>query len=528
MGWSADGPAPYRSRLSLSGGGPAGMPPGPAPGDAGDRLRPVDLVRLARHASRRVALRARTLDAPSLSGLVLAHLAVAGDVAQQLPVTVENWPGFDHVNVQTAVDRWLTQGGREHRLVGVTSYRHHDFGLAEVLAADPTLQHGPRPGPVAVERRPAGPDGQLVACVRCAFYLVEDGPARHVLLVRGPEPERGENAVTVQVVSTEPDAGAAIVSDLRALALRHNVYRQQVVSLGGELFGPQGALLTFHRRPAVSADQLVLAPGVRELIEQQVVGVARHRDRLLAAGQHLKRGLLLYGPPGVGKTHTIRWLSSVLTGSTVVLLSGEALGAISQAAQIARTLQPAILVVEDVDLIAEDRGMHPGQHPLLFQLLNEMDGLAEDADVVFVLTTNRADLLEPALASRPGRIDQAVEIALPDLDARRQLFELYRGALPVDTARLEQVLERAGGATASFLKELLRRSALLAAERRPGDGPPPVSADDLDDALEQLLDTRNAMTRTVLGAAPDVRPVAPAPPQPGLAPPGPGGGPTPS
>ena len=94
---------------------------------------------------------------------------------------------------------------------------------------------------------------------------------------------------------------------------------------------------------------------------------------------------------------------------------------------MARALQPAMLVVEDVDLIAEDRGMHPGQHPLLFQLLNEMDGLAEDADVVFVLTTNRADLLEPALAARPGRVDQAVALELPDAEARRALFELYRG-----------------------------------------------------------------------------------------------------
>ena len=94
---------------------------------------------------------------------------------------------------------------------------------------------------------------------------------------------------------------------------------------------------------------------------------------------------------------------------------------------MARTLQPAMIVVEDVDLIAEDRGMHPGQHPLLFQLLNEMDGLAEDADVVFLLTTNRADLLEPALAARPGRVDQAVALELPDAEARRRLFDLYRG-----------------------------------------------------------------------------------------------------
>jgi len=160
-----------------------------------------------------------------------------------------------------------------------------------------------------------------------------------------------------------------------------------------------------------------------------------------------------------------------------------------------------MLVVEDVDLIAEDRGMHPGQHPLLFQLLNEMDGLAEDADVVFVLTTNRADLLEPALAARPGRIDQAVELSLPDAGARRALVELYRGPMQVDTSRFDELIERTEGVTASFLKELLRRSALFAAERDAEGDALSVTADDIDAALDELLDTRNAMTRALLGGA---------------------------
>ena len=146
--------------------------------------------------------------------------------------------------------------------------------------------------------------------------------------------------------------------------------------------------------------------------------------------------------------------------------------------------------------------MHPGDHPLLFQLLNEMDGLAEDADVVFVLTTNRPDLLEPALAARPGRVDQAVALELPDADARRALFELYRGGLAVDTSGLDGVLARTDGVTASFLKELLRRAALLAAARTPDREELSVSAADLDGALDELLDTRNAMTRTLLGSAP--------------------------
>ena len=130
-----------------------------------------------------------------------------------------------------------------------------------------------------------------------------------------------------------------------------------------------------------------------------------------------------------------------------------------------------------------------------------MDGLAEDADVVFVLTTNRADLLEPALAARPGRVDQAVELELPDAAGRRALIELYRGSLQVDTSELDDVLARTEGVTASFLKELLRRAALLAATRSGVDAELAVSAGDLRNALDELLDTRNAMTRTLLGSS---------------------------
>jgi ATP-dependent 26S proteasome regulatory subunit len=185
-----------------------------------------------------------------------------------------------------------------------------------------------------------------------------------------------------------------------------------------------------------------------------------------------------------------------------VILSGPALGALAQAMTIARSLQPSMVVLEDVDLVAEHRGHSPFGQPILFQLLNEMDGMAEDADVVFVLTTNRADLLEPALAERPGRVDQAVALELPDADSRRALFELYRGPLEVDTSGLDDVLARTEGVTASFLKELLRRAALLAATRTSVEDRLAVSAADLTGALDELLDTRNAMTRTLLGSAP--------------------------
>jgi len=114
-------------------------------------------------------------------------------------------------------------------------------------------------------------------------------------------------------------------------------------------------------------------------------------------------------------------------------------------------------------------------------------------------TTNRVDVLEPALAARPGRVDQAVELSHPDEAARRRLFELYCGDLVVDGSRIDGVLARTDGVTASFLKELLRRSAVIAADMSPGDDRLSVTADQLDAALDKLLDTRNAMTRVLLG-----------------------------
>jgi hypothetical protein len=91
---------------------------------------------------------------------------------------------------------------------------------------------------------------------------------------------------------------------------------------------------------------------------------------------------------------------------------------------------------------------------------------------------------------------------LPDAEARTLLFRLYRGGLVVDESRLDTVIARTEGVTASFLKELLRRSALIAASQS-DSVELSVTADQLDAALEELLDTRNAMTRVLLGGGTD-------------------------
>jgi ATP-dependent 26S proteasome regulatory subunit len=180
---------------------------------------------------------------------------------------------------------------------------------------------------------------------------------------------------------------------------------------------------------------------------------------------------------------------------TVVVLSGTSIEAIGPACALARMLQPALVVLEDCDLIAEARDYGGGEQPLLFQVLNEMDGLGDDADVAFLLTTNRADLLEPALAQRPGRVDLAVEIPLPDAEGRARLLGLYGSGLGLGQEITDEVVARTEGTTASFTKELVRRSVLIAAERES----PRTEARDVRAALDELLSDHDRLTRRLLG-----------------------------
>lgn len=135
---------------------------------------------------------------------------------------------------------------------------------------------------------------------------------------------------------------------------------------------------------------------------------------------------------------------------TVVLLIGQGFGLLGPSVDLALSLQPAMLVLEDVDLVALDRVMEQ-TNPVLMELLNAMDGLEEDSDLLFVLTTNRADVLEPALTARPGRIDQAVALPLPDEDGRARLLKLYGAGLHLRLTRHDELVAALEGTSAAFV-----------------------------------------------------------------------------
>ena len=440
-------------------------------------------------------------EAPFVSRLA-EHL---GADPRTLPITTEAVSTIEHPNVQAALEAWVDVESRSTELLGVMSEqkRYAGIGLSGLVTPmrGGLVEGGtvPQPGPVDYTNVAIGRD-QIKACVQHGLYLVRDEEHSLAVTVSTTRELSDELQIRIEVMAPEPEQSATFLKEIREGMRRHNIYRGQVLALGNPHgpFGEGGAMVEFPALPDTGRGAIILPEGVLERIERQTVGFSEHADQLLAAGRHLKRGLLLYGPPGTGKTLTAMYLVGQMPGRTVLILSGSSYGLVAPTCELARNLQPSMVILEDVDLVAEDRGMGD-ENPLLFELLNEMDGLAEDADVIFALTTNRPDLLEPALAARPGRIDQAVEIPLPDADCRHRLLNLYGEGLDLQLEDPEAVVERTEGVSASFIKELLRRATLFTAEE---GGELVVTDWHLTAALDELLIAGGILTLRLLGGKP--------------------------
>ncbi|MGA3267307.1 MAG: ATP-binding protein [Verrucomicrobiota bacterium] len=252
-----------------------------------------------------------------------------------------------------------------------------------------------------------------------------------------------------------------------------------------------------HRLKTVQRHEVILPEKTLNLLERNVTRFIQHRDKLNQMRLGIKKGLLFYGPPGTGKTHTIHYLASRLKDHTTLLITAEQVGLLDEYIQLARFLQPSMVVIEDVDLVARARTSmrNPCEESLLNRLLNEMDGLREDAKVLFILTTNRPDQLEEALTSRPGRIDQAIEFPLPDDDGRRKLIGLYSGGLKIGEELLSLLIQKTKGGSGAFIKELMRRSAQFLVETAGQN----LTERHIESALDEMLFSGGSLNAKLLG-----------------------------
>jgi cell division protease FtsH len=197
-----------------------------------------------------------------------------------------------------------------------------------------------------------------------------------------------------------------------------------------------------------------------------------------AMGAKIPKGVLLYGPPGTGKTLLARAVAGeagvpffTISGSDFVeMFVGVGASRVRDLFEQAKQAAPAIIFVDEIDAVGRHRGAglgggHDEREQTLNQLLVEMDGFDQRTGVILIASTNRPDILDPALL-RPGRFDRQIVVDRPDLEGRRKILEVHAQGKPIsDDVNLDVLARRTPGFTGADLANTLNEAALLAARK---------------------------------------------------------------
>ena len=440
-----------------------------------------------------------------------------GYPVDRIKVWGDRYPAHMRANLQPVIAE-LFMANADHCVGAIPRYSSQDLSMGDLMSRDPHERIAV--GPVSHVSVDTGED-QPVRCARNALILKRT-PMPHAIFVFVRTDSGGdERYVDIEIAVPHDHPGseafaAKCLAPLEDAIEQCRAYRGKVLSLEKQdHYSGRVGRIHVHRLKQVEASHVILPAPTRALLDRCVLDFMKARGQLRSLGFQTKRGVLLYGPPGTGKTHTIRYLASNLPGTTTFLITAEQVGLLPHYMSLARLLQPSMVVIEDVDLIARSRDQMRSacDESLLNSLLNEMDGLKENSDILFILTTNRPQDLEAALANRPGRIDQAIEVPVPDAPSRDKLVRLYARGLKLGDTLVAEAVKRTEGVSAAFIKELMRRTAQAAiargddakkaAEPRPArEGVEPTGAD-LSEALDDMLFSGGQLNVKLVGGVAD-------------------------
>ena len=256
-------------------------------------------------------------------------------------------------------------------------------------------------------------------------------------------------------------------------------------------------------RPNVSLSNWVGSP---EIFEEcyEIISYQINNTNYKNLGAILPKGILLEGPPGVGKTYLAKAIATE-TKSSFISISGSefiemyvGVGAsrVRELFKLARTNSPSIIFIDEIDAIGRKRsgvaknggdsnGGSTREHDqTLNQLLTEMDGFKDNSEIIVLAATNRKDTLDSALL-RPGRFDRHIHISLPDKYSRLKILKLYLEEKKKKDAKINitTIAELTDGFSGADLKNLINEGAILAARR----GAKKITATDITNALEKLV-----------------------------------------
>ena len=211
---------------------------------------------------------------------------------------------------------------------------------------------------------------------------------------------------------------------------------------------------------------------------EEVVEFLKNPERFLALGARIPRGVLLVGPPGTGKTLLARAVAgeagvpffSISGSEFVEMFVGVGASRVRDLFDQAKKHSPCIVFVDEIDAVGRHRGAglgggHDEREQTLNQILVEMDGFDTSTNVIVLASTNRPDILDPALL-RPGRFDRRVVLDNPDISGRKAILEVHSKGKPLEKeVELEKIAKQTPGFSGADLANLVNEAAILAARR---------------------------------------------------------------
>ena len=211
---------------------------------------------------------------------------------------------------------------------------------------------------------------------------------------------------------------------------------------------------------------------------EEVVDFLKNPERFLALGARIPRGVLLVGPPGTGKTLIARAVAgeagvpffSISGSEFVEMFVGVGASRVRDLFEQAKKHSPCIVFVDEIDAVGRHRGAglgggHDEREQTLNQVLVELDGFDNSSNVIVLASTNRPDILDPALL-RPGRFDRRVVLDNPDISGRKAILEVHSKGKPLEEeVELDKIAKQTPGFSGADLANLVNEAAILAARR---------------------------------------------------------------
>jgi cell division protease FtsH len=296
---------------------------------------------------------------------------------------------------------------------------------------------------------------QFKSCLCNGAFFLESESGKYILDVT--EYEDTYSFKMTSLKETKPSC-ETIMNELKEYSIQHNFLKGQKISANCEFI---------KLEKKYTWDDLILPKRLKKDLRQNLSNLIDYFDIYKLNKLTLKRGLILSGPPGTGKSLLGKILCSTIDWTFVWVTPNDFSRprAVKEVVDLCRALSPAILFLEDIDLYGQHRETN-GAVELLGELLNRLDGLQENNDVITIATTNKVEVLEKALFDRPGRFDKVLAFLEPTEESRLNMLQKFTEGLNMVGVDFKEMNKQLSGLTGAHIKEFVNLSIIYAIDQQ--------------------------------------------------------------